>query len=65
MFSSINQTFGCCIKIFGCSSKKLFVAVTKPFFSVLEGTSESLEPKFDRSKRGLDQSKSIRVLLLL
>ena len=37
MFSSINKTFGCCSKIFGCSNKKIFVvpnfvAVTKPFF---------------------------------
>jgi len=40
MFSSINETFGCCSKIFGCRNKKKifvvpnFVAVTKPFFSV-------------------------------
>jgi len=38
MLSSINKTFGCCSKIFGCSNKKIFdvpnfVAVTKPFFS--------------------------------
>ena len=37
MFSSINKTFGCCSKIFGCSNKNLFVvpnfvAVTKPLF---------------------------------
>jgi len=36
MFSSINKTFGCCSKIFGCSKKKIvvlnFVAVTKPFY---------------------------------
>jgi len=37
MFSSVNKTFGCCSKIFGCSYKNLFVvpnfvAVTKPFF---------------------------------
>ena len=40
MFGSISKTFGCCGKIFGCSNKNLFVvpnfvAVTKPFFSVL------------------------------
>ena len=40
MFSSINKTFGCCCKNFGCSNKKKvfvvpnFVAVTKPFFFV-------------------------------
>jgi len=38
MFTSINKTFGCCSKIFGCSNKNLFVvpnfvAVTKQFFS--------------------------------
>jgi len=38
MFSSINNTFGCCSKIFGWSNKKLicccpnFFALTKPFF---------------------------------
>jgi len=36
MFSSINKTFRCRSKIFGCSKKKIvvpnFVAVTKPFF---------------------------------
>jgi len=37
MFSSINKTFGCYSKIFGCIDKKIFVvpnidAVTKPFF---------------------------------
>jgi len=37
MFSSVNKTFGCCSKIFGCSNKKTFVvpnfvAVTEPFF---------------------------------
>jgi len=37
MLSSINRTFGCCSKIFGCSNKKIcvvpnFVAVTKLFF---------------------------------
>ena len=42
MFTSINKTFGCCSKIFGCSNQKLFVvpnfvAVTKPFFSVCFG----------------------------
>jgi len=41
MFGSVNQTFGCCGKFFGCSNKILFgvpniVAVTKPFFSVVE-----------------------------
>jgi len=40
MFGSINKTFGGCGKIFGCSNKYFicvpnFVAVTKPFFSVL------------------------------
>jgi len=40
MFSYTNKTFGCCSKIFGWSVKKLFVvpnfvAVTKPFFSVI------------------------------
>jgi len=39
MFSSINGTFSCRSKIFGCSNKKIFdrpnfVAETKPFFSV-------------------------------
>jgi len=39
MISSINKTFGCCSKIFGCSNKKIFVvpnfiAVTKPCFPV-------------------------------
>jgi len=50
MFSSINQTFGCCSKNFGCRNKKLFVvpnfvAVTKPFFSVCFACSELPYPK--------------------
>jgi len=42
MFGSINKTFGSCGKIFGCSNKKKiffvpsFVAVAKPFFTVLD-----------------------------
>jgi len=41
MFSSVNKTFGCCRKTFGVvATKNLFavpnfVALTKPFFSVL------------------------------
>jgi len=43
MFSSINKTFGCCSKILVAATKQLFVvpnfvAVTKPFFSVLSRT---------------------------
>jgi len=43
MFSPINKTFGCCSKIFGCRNKEVFVvpnfvAITKPFFSVWDGT---------------------------
>jgi len=42
----INKTFGCCGKIFGCSNKNLFVvpnfvAVTKPFFSVIGWLTQS------------------------
>jgi len=44
MLSSIKKTFGCYSKIFGCSNKNLFVvpnfvAVTKPFFSVISSPS--------------------------
>ena len=65
MLSSINKTFGCCSKIFGCSSKKIFVVtnfvvVTKTFFRACE----KLDKKKKKQKKEKRRKKTVNARLV-